>query len=143
LTSSTDLYRILQCPATRPEPPSVPFVKQLEQSGDVGTQQLPRTRSVLDRGGTVRARPTSSVCPDGLVEPQSKTKATRHGDPIRAQLVKAECGTVAVPVGLALKVFQHHASTRHHAKAKKAVGSWPHFSQAAAKSSSSSVEAIP
>jgi len=52
----------------------------------------------------VRARPTSSVCPDGLVGPQSKTKATRHVDLIRAQLVEVECGTVAAPFGLALGV---------------------------------------
>jgi hypothetical protein len=41
---------------------------------------------------------------------------------IRAQLVEAECGTVAAPFGLALRVFQHQASTRHHAKAKKELG---------------------
>ena len=76
----------------------------LNRSGDVGTQRFPRTRSALERGGMVRARPTSSVCPDGLVGPQSKTKATRHVDLIRAQLVEVGCGTVAAPFGLALGV---------------------------------------
>jgi hypothetical protein len=65
-----------------------------------------------------------------LVEPQSKTKATRRGDPDPGALVEAE-------------YWHYLASTRHHAKAKKAVGSSPHFSQAAAKSSSSSADAIP
>jgi hypothetical protein len=37
--------------------------KQLEQSGGVGTQQLPKTRSALDRGEMVRTWLTSSVSP--------------------------------------------------------------------------------
>jgi hypothetical protein len=59
---------------------------------------------VLDRGGMVRTWPTSSVRPNGLVEPQSKTKATRHGDPNPGTLVEAECGTVTASFGLALRV---------------------------------------
>ena len=43
----------------------------------------------------VRTCPTSSVRSDGLVEPQPETKASVMEILIRAQLVEAECGTVA------------------------------------------------
>ena len=43
----------------------------------------------------VRTWPTSSVCSDGLVEPQLETKANVMEILILAQLVEAECGTVA------------------------------------------------
>jgi hypothetical protein len=76
LTSSTDLYRILKCAATRPEPPSAPLSKRLEQSG-VGTQQFGKTRSALDRGGDGQDLTHLVGSPDGLVEPQIEDQ----GDP--------------------------------------------------------------
>jgi hypothetical protein len=69
--------------------------KRLEQSGGGGIQRFAKTRGALDRGGMVRSRPTSSVRSDGLVEPQPETKANVMEILIRAQLVEAECGTVA------------------------------------------------
>jgi hypothetical protein len=52
----------------------------------------------------IRTWPTLSVRPDGLVQPQSKTKATRHGDPIRAQLNSARISpSVRFPILLSVR----------------------------------------
>ena len=67
--------------------------------------RFPRTRSALDRGGMVRTWPTSLVRPDGLVEPQSKTKATRHGDPDPGTIGRGGVWHCRRPFGLALRVF--------------------------------------
>ena len=77
----------------------------LNNAAIVGTQRLPRTRSAPYRGGMVRTWPTSSVRPDGLVEPHRRPRRPVTEILTRAQLVEAECGTVAAPFGLALRVF--------------------------------------